>query len=325
MRRIPLQQNGVLASRLILGCMAMGGERNIAPITMNDIKEARMIMNSALQIGINMFDHADIYKLGKAEQVFGSVLREIPSLRESIIIQSKCGIRPKEWTGLPFKRYDFAKEHILTSVDGILERLGIEYLDILLLHRPDPLMDPEEVAAAIQALKSSGKVRRFGVSNMSAGQIRLLQSYCDERFIVNQLEMSLQQIGWLEAGILVNHEAGKDLIFPEGTLEYCRLENIQLQAWGALAQGAYSGNAQRSEDHRVWKTAQYVRELSIQKETAAEAIVLAWLMKHPAGIQPIIGTSKPERIEACGQAIHISLTSDEWYGLYTSSRGGEVT
>lgn len=272
-----------------------------------------------MSIGINLFDHADIYTQGKAERVFGQILAERPELRESIFIQSKCGIRFAE-NGVP-GRYDFSKEHILGSVDGILDRLGIEYLDFLLLHRPDPLMDPEEVAEALRRLKSSGKVRRFGVSNMSAGQIQLLQSYCDEPFLINQLEMSLARIGWLETGVHVNQDAARNDVFPEGTLEYCRLNDIQIQAWGPLAQGLFSGRALDGQSDAVQETAGLVERMAVEKETTREAIVLAWLMTHPAGVQPVIGTVNPERILACQDAGRIVLTREEWYTLYVASRG----
>ena len=324
MKPIPLQQRGIAASRLILGCMGLGGERNLAPIDARDVNHGRAAVEAAIAAGITMFDHADIYKLGKAEQVFGRILAEDASLREKIILQSKCGIRAKEWSGLPFKRYDFSASHLLSSVDGILNRLGIDYLDVLLLHRPDPLMDPEEVGEAIRTLKAAGKVRHFGVSNMSAGQIRLLQSGSDEPFIVNQLEMSLRHTGWLESGVHVNQPVAAGDYFPEGTLEYCRLNRVQLQAWGALAQGAYSGGPGAREDERTARTARCVEKLAEAYGVQPEAIVLAWLLRHPAGIQPIIGTSNPDRIAACAASARIALTSDEWYELYVLTRGVEM-
>ncbi|RJG22988.1 aldo/keto reductase family oxidoreductase [Paenibacillus thiaminolyticus] len=319
MNKIPIQQRGLAASRLVLGCMGLGGGWNDEPITEQHLAAAHEAVEAALEAGINMFDHADIYTRGKAEQVFGQVLKERPELREHIVLQSKCGIRFAD-NGIP-GRYDFSKEHILQSVDGSLRRLGVEYLDILLFHRPDPLMEPEEVAEAISALKSAGKVRAFGVSNMSAGQIRLLQAYSKEPFIVNQLEMSLAKIGWLDEGVHVNQNAAKEDIFPEGTMEYCRLENIQIQAWGPLAQGVFSGRGLSDQPASINETAELVQAMANEKGTTPEAIILAWLMRHPAGIQPVIGTANPERIRACGEAVNITLTREEWYTLYVSSRG----
>jgi predicted oxidoreductase len=319
LKPIPLQQRNLNASRLTLGCMRFGGGWDDSPLTAGHFKEAHEAVEAALEIGINMFDHADIYTMGKAERVFGQVLRDRPGLREQVIIQSKCGIRFAE--GSDPHRFDFSEDHILRSVDGILERLGIEYLDILLLHRPDPLADPEEVASAFHRLKASGKVRHFGVSNMSHGQIRLLQTYCGEPLIVNQLEMSLLKIGFVETGVHVNQAAARDNIFPEGTLEYCRLENMQVQAWGPLARGLFSGVPLEGQPDNVVQTAELVGRMAREKATTPEAIVLAWLMKHPAGIQPVIGTANPRRIRACRDAESLHLTREEWYTLYTSSRG----
>ncbi|UNK18985.1 aldo/keto reductase [Paenibacillus sp. N3/727] len=317
---MPLSRRNIPASRLVLGCMGLGGGWDDSPITEEHVRQAHDAVDAALAAGINMFDHADIYTRGKAESVFGQVLKERPDLREQIIIQSKCGIRFAEPNGIP-GRYDFSKEHILSSVNGSLQRLGVEYLDILLLHRPDPLMDPEEVAVALETLKASGKVRNFGVSNMTAGQIALLQAYTNEPFIVNQLQMSLQHIGWLDAGVHVNRDDAKENMFPEGTLEYCQMNKIQIQAWSPLAQGVYTGRPVQDLPESIQETAALVKRLANEKETTAEAILLAWLMKHPTGIQPVIGTKNPDRIRACSGAELVELTREEWYSLYVSSRG----
>ncbi|MFD2613116.1 aldo/keto reductase [Paenibacillus gansuensis] len=319
-KSLPLHKHGIEGSRLVLGCMGLGGGWDSSPVTSEHLRQAHDAVEAALSIGINMFDHADIYTRGKAEQVFGQVLKDRPELRESIILQSKCAIRFAEESGVP-GRYDFSEEHIHKSVDGILKRLGVEYLDILLLHRPDPLMDPEEVAKTLSDLKSSGKVRRFGVSNMSAAQIQLLQHYTDEKFVVNQLEMSLAKLGWLNSVVQLNTESAKNDIFPEGTVEFCRMENIQIQAWGPLAKGVFSGASTADQPESVQTTAKLVEQLAEEKNTTAEAIVLAWLMKHPAGIQPVIGTANADRIRACRDAEQVTLTRDEWYTLYVSSRG----
>lgn len=321
MRKLPINENGLNASELVFGCMGLGGSWDDQPIEPAHVKQAHEAVEAALASGINMFDHADIYTRGKAEKVFGQVLKEKPGLRDEIIIQSKCGIRfADQEAGLP-GRYDFSKTYILDSVDGILSRLGIEHLDMLLLHRPDPLMEPSEVGEAFRQLKASGKVRSFGVSNMSAGQMRMLQQHMDEKIIVNQLEMSLQKIGWLETGVHVNQEAARQNVFPEGTLEYCQMENIQIQSWGSLAKGLYSGKNIENESESVKNTAALVQKLAEEKQTTTEAIVLAWLMRHPAGIQPVIGTVNPDRIKASADAVNVTLTREEWYSLYVSSRG----
>lgn len=317
---MPLSRRNIPASRLALGCMGLGGSWDESPVTGEHVKQAHEAVDAALSVGINMFDHADIYTRGKAEKVFGQVLQERPELRDQIIIQTKCAIRFAEGDGVP-GRYDFSKEHILSSVDRSLQRLGVEYLDILLLHRPDPLMDPAEVAEAIEILKASGKVRNFGVSNMHAGQISLLQAYSKEPFIVNQLQMSLHHIGWLDAGVQVNTEEARNNTFPEGTLEYCQLNHIQLQAWGPLDQGLYTARPIDEMPDSIRETAAMINRLANAKETTPEAILLAWLMKHPAGIQPVIGTKNPDRIRACAGAELVELTREEWYALYVSSRG----
>lgn len=319
-KTIPLQKRGIPASRLVLGCMGFGGGWNRNPVTADDLKQAHAAVETALSAGITMFDHADIYTYGKAEQVFGQVLQERPGLREQMVLQSKCGIRFDEGPGRP-ARYDFSAEHILSSVDGILSRLGVESLDILLLHRPDPLMEPEEVADAFDKLKQTGKVKGFGVSNMSPSQIRFLQSYLDVPLLVNQLELNLAKLDWLEAGILVNQKEGAEASFPEGTLEFCRMEDIQIQAWSPLAKGVFTGGELENQPEPVRLTAALVFEMAQRKGTAPEAIVLAWLMRHPAGIQPVLGTIRPERIEASAKALHVSLSREEWYSLYVSSRG----
>lgn len=323
LRTLPLNKHGIPASRIALGCMGLGGGWDHEPITLENIKQGHDAVDAALSIGINMFDHADIYTRGKAEKVFGQIFRERPSLREEIILQSKCGIKLME-PGDTSNVFDTSGEHILSSVDGILSRLGTEYIDILLLHRPDPLMDPEEIGAALRQLKATGKVRHFGVSNMSAAQIKLLQAYSDEPFIVNQLDMSLAKIAWLDAVVSVNRSPWKDNTFPEGTIEHCRLENIQIQAWGPLAQGIFSGRTLDNQPQNIMNTAAMVKTLAEEKGTTAEAIVLSWLMTHPAAIQPVIGSVNPQRITACADADKLELSRKEWYDLYISSRGSQL-
>lgn len=321
MDRMPLEKREITNSRLVMGCMGLGGSWDKSPLTENDLYIAEKAVDAALSIGISMFDHADIYKMGKSETVFGKVLKGRPELREKIVLQSKCGIRFPESDNPG--RYDFSRNHILQSVDGILSRLGIDYLDILLLHRPDPLVEPEEVAEAFQTLKQSGKVRNFGVSNMSAAQIKFLQSYTSSPLIVNQLEMSLKRIDWLEQGVLVNQKAGTSINFADGIIEHCRMEDIQIQAWAPMAYGLYSGGSTENASEAELKTKELVQKMASEKNTTAEAIVLGWLMRHPARIQPVVGSSNSERIKKCKDAAAIadSMTREEWYSLYVSSRG----
>jgi predicted oxidoreductase len=318
---MPLATRGISTSRLILGCMPFGGSWDRVPFTAEHIRKAEQAIDAALSIGISMFDHADIYTMGKSETIFGSILKRRPGLRERIVIQSKCGIRFAE--GAVPTRFDFSKAHILAAVDGILDRLGTEYLDILLLHRPDPLVEPAEVAEAFSMLKDVGKVRHFGVSNMSPGQIRFLQRALPDQLIVNQLEMSLAHLDWVDQGIHVNQKAGTAVNFAEGLMEYAQIETMQLQAWGPLAQGRFSGRALAEEPANIQQTAALVKQQAAAKQTTPEAIVLGWLMRHPALIQPVIGTMNAERIIACQDAERQSqaMTREEWYTLYVSARG----
>ncbi|WNF36181.1 aldo/keto reductase [Bacillaceae bacterium IKA-2] len=321
MKKMALEQRKITTSRLIMGCMGLGGGWNNNPITEEDILQGERVVDAALASGITMFDHADIYTFGKAEKVFGEVLKRRPELREKIVLQSKCGIRFPEGE-LP-NRYDFSTEHILNSVDGILARLGVEYIDILLLHRPDPLMEPDEVADTFEILEKSGKVRHFGVSNMNVPQMKLLQKYCTVPIVVNQLELNLQKLDWLEQGVLVNQEKGTNFNFSEGIIEHCLLENIQIQAWSPLAKGIYSGREMENPTEAYMKTKLLVEQMATKNNTTLEAIVLGWLMRHPAMIQPVIGSVNLERIKNCQDAISQSklMTRDEWYSLYVASRG----
>ncbi|HEX2914456.1 MAG TPA: aldo/keto reductase [Chloroflexia bacterium] len=324
MKVLPLVRRGLQTSRLVLGCMPFGGGWNREPVTQEDVRIAEQAIEAALSIGINMLDTADIYTRGKSELTLGKILKNRPSLREEVLIQSKCGIRLAE--GELTTRFDFSQKYILEAVDASLDRLGIEYLDVLLLHRPDPLMEPEEVAEAFARLKAAGKVRYFGVSNMSAGQIRFLQHALPDQIAVNQLEMSLSHLDWLDQTIHVNQKVGIGVNFGEGLLEYCQMENIQIQAWGPLSRGLFTGRSVENEPENVQKTAALVRQLAASKETTPEAIVLGWLMKHPAMIQPVIGTTNPRRIIACQAAEKQAseMTREEWYTLYVSARGNPM-
>lgn len=309
------------ASRLIMGCMGLGGGWNAEPVSATDEQQAFAVIDTALELGINFFDHADIYTYGKAETVFGRYLKQFPAQRQRLFIQSKCAIklaRPEQ-TG----QYDCSKQAILQAVEGSLARLETDYLDLLLLHRPDPLMQPEEVAAAFELLTQQGKVRHFGVSNMGWAQLQLLQKYLPQPLRVNQLEMSLAAHHWLEEGVLIGMPAGAERHFGYGTLEYCQLNHIQLQSWGSLAQGRFSPGfaGQNSTEHAV---SQLVQQLAAAYQCSSEAILLAWLMRHPAAIQPVIGSTNLQRIRACATAPAIVLTREHWYQLYVAARGAAL-
>jgi predicted oxidoreductase len=321
MKQMAIATRGIATSRMIYGCMGLGGGWNRDPITAAHVKQAESCMEAALSAGMTMFDHADIYAFGKAETVFGQVLARRPDLRAQMVLQSKCGIRFADETG--GHRFDFSSDYIKNSVDGILQRLQVEHLDVLLLHRPDLLMEPDAIAEAFSTLKAAGKVRHFGVSNMNAGQMKFIQRALDEPLVVNQLELSLSHLHWLEEAIHVNQDAGLQVHFGEGTLEYCQMADVQLQAWSPLSRGLYTGSLTGSEPDHVRETALLVQQLAGEYETTAEAIVLGWLMRHPAKIQPVIGTATPTRITACADAPRIaeSMTREHWYALFVSARG----
>lgn len=306
---------------VLYGCMGLGGSWDTSPLGASDIAEAETVIQAALEVGITAFDHADIYRRGKAEAAFGEVLSRAPGLRERIVLQTKCGIRLAD--GDRPGIYDLRSNSILQRVEESLTRLRTDVIDVLLLHRPDPLADPEDVAKALMSLHEQGLVRRFGVSNMSAEQIAHLQAQLGVPLVVNQLEMSLHRRDWCEAGVLVNTPEGAASGFPLGTIEYCRANGISLQAWGPLARGRFTGGQETPAEHA---TAHLVTALAEEKGTTPETIVLWWLQRHPARIAPVIGSTKPERIRACRDAVQQEpgLTHEEWYQLWITARGAAL-
>jgi predicted oxidoreductase len=309
---------------LIYGCMGLGGGWSDEPHGTDHVDEAAAAVEAALAAGITVFDHADIYRSGKSEAVFGEVLAATPGLRSRIRLQTKCGIRLNE-RGLA-THYDLSGESILERVDGSLKRLKTDFVDVLLLHRPDPLTDLAEVAAAVGQLLTEGKVRQVGVSNMSGAQIHALQGRLEAPVVANQLEMSLLKRAWLESQVLVDHADSLDYSFPHGTLEYCTSNGVTLQAYGALARGLYTGAGPEDPTTAETSTAVLVRELAGRFGTTGESVLLGWLMKHPAGIAPVIGTVNPARIVACADAPRVAevMTRADWYGLWIAARGGNL-
>ncbi|MEC5181164.1 aldo/keto reductase [Arthrobacter sp. CG_A4] len=316
--------NGRPGQELIYGCMGLGGSWSAEPFSSAQVDEAAAAVDAALDAGITLFDHADIYRSGKAEAVFGEVLANIPGLRNKVRLQTKCGIRLNE-QGLD-THYDLSRDAILARVNESLERLRTDYVDVLLLHRPDPLMDPAEVAAAVGQLMAEGKVRALGVSNMSGAQIEALQDRLETPVVANQLEMGLSKRAWLESTVLVNHADATDYSFPHGTVEHCVRHGITLQAYGALARGLYTGAPAATPSDAEEATAALVAELAAEKNTTGEAVLLGWLIKHPAGIAPVIGTANPDRIRACAGAADVAaaMTRAEWYRLWVTARGSNI-
>jgi predicted oxidoreductase len=291
----------------------------------DDLKQAMKTVQAALDAGINFFDHADIYGNGAREEVFSHLWESSPSLRAELILQSKCGIRlPGDPEPDSPGRYDFSYEHIVNSVEGSLRRLKTDYLDVLLLHRPDPLVEPEEVARAFDHLHESGKVRWFGVSNHTAAQIQLLQTAVKQPLVTNQVQLSVVHSQLLNDGVVFNTDDMGVQSRSEGTIEFCRMGNITIQAWGPLAAGAVSRTQVDRSNPRDRFTADLIAEMANKRRVSPGAILIAWLLRHPAGIQAIIGTTNPERIAEACKADEIELSREEWYRLFTAGRGGGV-
>ncbi|HEU0297148.1 MAG TPA: aldo/keto reductase [Anaerolineales bacterium] len=302
-------------SRIGYGAMSIGGSWDDTPLTDSVRKAALQVLHTALDAGINFFDHADIYCNGKSEEAFAELWKEAPHLRQQIYLQTKCGIR----FGPPH-RFDFSYEHIIASVEGSLKRLRTDYIDVLLLHRPDPLVEPEEVARAFDELKSAGKVRWFGVSNHTAAQMDLLRKVLNQPLVANQVEFNPIHTHMLDEGILFNQYNAR-LTRNEGAIEYCRLHNITLQAWAPLATGKLTGRPRPNDGAHIQKAADLVSQMAAEKGVHPEAILIAWILRHPARIQPLPGTTNPERLLAAIEADHIHLTREEWYGLFLAGRG----
>lgn len=283
-----------------LGCMRiteLGNHQNV-----------RKLIDTAMDQGINFFDHADIYAGGEAEHIFGEAMDT--SQREKMIIQTKCAIRP----GIA---YDFSKDHILQSVDESLKRLNTEYLDIFLLHRPDTLMEPEEVAEAFDILETSGKVRYFGVSNQNSIQMELLNKYCGNKIMVNQLQFSLAHCDIIDSGINVNvhNDAGTNR--DGGVLEYSRLKDITIQAWSPFQYGMFEGVFLNNE--KFPELNKKLDEIAEKYGVSNNAIAVAWILRHPAHIQTIVGTTNKERLVQICKASEVVLTREEWYELYMAA------
>ncbi|MCH6484298.1 aldo/keto reductase [Pseudoxanthomonas sp. LH2527] len=317
-----LLADGLPTSRIAYGCMQLSRAWDATPVSADERRHAQRLIETALANGITLFDHADIYARGKSEQVFGDVLRASPGLRERMVLQSKCGIRfADDPPGAP-GRYDFSHAHIVGSVEGSLSRLGVDHLDLLLLHRPDALVEPEDVARAFDALHAAGKVRHFGVSNHTPGQIDLLRRYVRQPLVAHQVELSLLHHHLIDDGVVAN-TTGHAYASAAATLDYCRLHDIRVQAWSPLAGGRLATTSEFA-DPVIRATSTLLRQLAEEKGVTPEAVQLAWLLRHPAGIQPIVGTTDPVRLVACCAADGITLSREEWYALFTAARGDPV-
>lgn len=301
MRTIPLGKSGLRVPAVAVGCMRLAGL---------DAGEAERFVNAAIEEGAIFFDHADIYGSGRCEEIFARAVHMSPSVREKIILQSKCGIRP----GVAF---DFSKAHILASVDGILKRLETDYLDLLLLHRPDALAEPEEVAEAFDALHSGGKVRHFGVCNQNPMQIQLLQKYVKQPIVANQLQLSITNATMITEGLHVNMLDDAAVGRDGSVLDFCRLNDITVQPWSPFQYGFFEGVFLGSEKFPMLNAK--IDELAEKYAVSATTIALAWLLRHPADMQPVIGTTNPQRLRDCVKATEIRLTREEWYEVYLAA------
>ncbi|SEM95685.1 Predicted oxidoreductase [Mesobacillus persicus] len=300
MRKMRLGTSDLEVSNISLGCMGMGKLTK---------ENGAKVIHNAMELGVDFFDHADIYAGGKSEEVFSEAIDMKPTIREKTVIQTKAGIRKGY--------YDFSKEHILESVDKSLRRLKTDYIDVFLLHRPDALAEPEVVAEAFSILKSSGKVRHFGVSNHNPMQIELLKKYVEQDLIINQMQLSVMHTGMIDAGMNVNNINDLALDRDGGILDYSRLNEITIQAWSPFRYGFFEGffidNAEFPELNAK------LQEIGDKYGINKSAVAVAWILRHPAKIQTIVGTMTPERLTNIAKASDIDLTREEWYEIYRAA------
>lgn len=300
MKSIQLGTSDLFASEISLGCMRISDMNN---------KDIRTLIHTALDEGIDFFDHADIYGDGQSEAKFAEALGMNASLREKMFLQTKCGIR----SGY----FDFSKQHILEAVDGSLKRLRTDFVDVLLLHRPDALVEPEEVAEAFSILETSGKVRHFGVSNQNPMQIELLSKFVKQTIVANQLQLSITNTGMIDAGINVNMEIDPSIDRDGSILDYCRLKDITIQPWSPFQYGFFEGVF--LDNPKFPELNQKIDQIAAAKGVTNTAIAVAWLLRHPARMQPILGTTNPQRVKDACKASGLNLTRPEWYEIYRAA------
>jgi len=293
------------ASRIGLGC---------GRVSTLSVADAQKLVNTALDAGVNFFDHADAYGNGQSEAIFAEAIGMSPSIRDTIILQTKCAIRGID---TPDVYFDQSKEHILEAVPGSLKRLKTDYLDILLLHRPDALAEPEEIAEAFEKLHREGKVRYFGVSNYNPMQMELLQRYLGNKLIVNQMQFNPAHTPMIDAGLNVNMTNDAAVMRDGGTIEYCLLKNISLQAWSPFQYGLLEGVFVGSDKYLALN--QKLNEIAEKYRTGPETIVVAWILRHPAKFQVLSGSMLPARLLNACAAADISLSKGEWYQIYKAA------
>ena len=303
MRYITLGQDDKELSEIVLGMMRIKDK---------SVKEVEELVETALSVGINAFDLADIYGRGRCEELLGLVLKNRPDLREKMWIQSKCGIRIEEFT-----YFDFSKDYIIKSVDGILQRLKIDHLDSLLLHRPDALMESDQVAEAFDFLYKQGKVRNFGVSNQNPMMMELLKKDVKQPLAVNQLQLSAAFTPGFESGFHVNMEDSQAAMRDGSIFEYCKLHDVVIQAWSVLQFGYFKGNFVGNE--KFQQLNQVLNRLALKYSVNPSAIAIAWVLRYPAKMQAVVGTTNPKHLREVSQAANFSLTRKEWYEIYLAA------
>ena len=300
MNTIKIARSDLDASEIALGCM------RIASLSNQDIAT---LIHTALDAGITFFDHADVYGGGKSEEKFAEALDMTPRLRDTMILQSKVGIRKGS--------FDFSKEHILEAVEGSLKRLRTDHLDVLLLHRPDALVEPEEVAEAFTILQDSGKVKYFGVSNQNPMQIELLTKFVKQPLIINQLQLSITNTGMIDAGLNVNMKIDSSIVRDGSILDYCRLKEITIQPWSPFQYGFFEGVF--LDNDKFPELNAQINTIAASRGVTNTAIAIAWLLRHPARMQPILGTTNPTRVKDASKASDVKLTRQEWYDIYLAA------
>lgn len=303
MRYITLGQDDKELSEIVLGMMRIKDK---------SVKEVEELVETALSVGINAFDLADIYGRGRCEELLGLVLKNRPDLREEMWIQSKCGIRIEEFT-----YFDFSKDYIIKSVDGILQRLKIDHLDSLLLHRPDALMESNQVAEAFDLLYKQGKVRNFGVSNQNPMMMELLKKDVKQPLAVNQLQLSAAFTPGFESGFHVNMEDSQAAMRDGSIFEYCKLYDVVIQAWSVLQFGYFKGNFVGNEKFQALN--QVLDRLAIKYGVTSSTIAISWILRYPAKMQAVVGTTNPKHLREVSQAANFSLTRKEWYEIYLAA------
>ena len=303
MKYITLGQDDKELSEIVLGMMRIEDK---------SVKEVEELVETALSVGINAFDLADIYGRGRCEELLGLVLKNRPDLREKMWIQSKCGIRIEEFT-----YFDFSKDYIIKSVDGILQRLKIDHLDSLLLHRPDALMEADQVAEAFDLLYKQGKVRDFGVSNQNPMMMELLKKDVKQPLAVNQLQLSAAFTPGFESGFHVNMEDSQAAMRDGSIFEYCQLHDVVIQAWSVLQFGYFKGNFVGNEKFQALN--QVLDRLAIKYGVTSSTIAISWVLRYPAKMQAVVGTTNPKHLREVSQAANFSLTRKEWYEIYLAA------